>query len=555
MRLYAILLVAVLVVSSCKREVYYHASPPLYRTGDNPGWSQENLKTSGWRKQRVVTKKPIYWARINVTITRELDPAQPLGIKISALGSYQFYWDGVEIGRNGQPVSPQNQEIPGLETMRFMLPDSLAGIGPHVAAFRLSQSYHTDDLRDIEIDLQNYVPMIRDPLLIAAMMNLIAGIFLVTSLYYLSLYLNTKYREKGTLVFAITCVLFFTLLILEYLVEYLPIPYNWYFTRSFAISVLTLGISLSVPYYFTLRFSYKYSAWFMVALLGILLTTAVLFYQRQFLMNHLFSYLMWLALFFLAAQAVIRRVMGARSLLAALLLSAAVNWIVLYDSWLFISYALIAVGMLYLQTFQIRKIEQEYQAAIELSSRLKLDLLKKHIQPHFIKNTLTSLIDWVEHSPKEGVLFLHALAKEFDILNRICDATLIPIETEIALCRTHLAVMQFRKETSYVWENSAIDVTEYLPPAILHTMVENGITHSKPGPDNRIVFRLTYVRNDMAKEYHLLIVAKNRNGRHNAGTGFEYIKSRLSESYGSNWMFSSEEVAEGWLNTIKILAL
>lgn len=34
-------------------------------------------------------------------------------------------------------------------------------------------------------------------------------------------------------------------------------------------------------------------------------------------------------------------------------------------------------------------------------------------------NTLTSLTDWVEEAPKKGVLFIEALAKEFDLFNQI----------------------------------------------------------------------------------------------------------------------------------------
>ena len=53
-------------------------------------------------------------------------------------------------------------------------------------------------------------------------------------------------------------------------------------------------------------------------------------------------------------------------------------------------------------------------------------------------NTLTSLIDWIEESPKKGVLFIEALAQEFDLLNQIENKKQIPIAQEIALCRPSL---------------------------------------------------------------------------------------------------------------------
>ena len=81
------------------------------------------------------------------------------------------------------------------------------------------------------------------------------------------------------------------------------------------------------------------------------------------------------------------------------------------------------------------------------STRLRLELLKKNIQPHFLMNTLTSLIDWIEETPKKGVLFIEALAKEFDLLNQIENQTLIPVSQEIALCRAHLEIMEYRERS------------------------------------------------------------------------------------------------------------
>ena len=552
MRLFIILSVCLLSICSCKKDVYYNTSAPIYRIGDDPAWAGKQLNNAAWSSSRRVAGNRIFWARLETTITHRLDLSEAMGIKITAFGAYEFYWDGVLIGRNGRPLSASAREVPGTETARFVLPDSLARPGQHVAAFRLSQSYHQNDLRHIEIDLQNYAPMLRTPLLIAMFMHLLAGIFLITALYYFSLYFNSKYHERSMLVFAVTCFLFFALLGLEYLVEYLPVAYNWYFARAYAISGLTLAISFSVPYYFAIRFAFKQLPWLITVLLSALFVIAFFNYRAHFWMDHLFSYVMWLTSAALAVWAIAQRVSGAKILLVALLASAVIQAYALYDIWLFSTYALIAMCMLYLQGMQMKKLEENYQTSMALSSRLKLELLKKHIQPHFIKNTLTSMIDWIEDSPKDGALFLHALAREFDILNKIADETLVPVGTEIELCRTHLHVMQFRKEINYSWEDMNIFPAETLPPAILHTMVENGITHSLPGTDNRVAFRLSYERTKTGRKFTLTVIAGNRGNLALAGTGFRYITSRLTESYGNNWSFTSNAVPQGWQNIINI---
>jgi LytS/YehU family sensor histidine kinase len=170
-------------------------------------------------------------------------------------------------------------------------------------------------------------------------------------------------------------------------------------------------------------------------------------------------------------------------------------------------------------------------------------------------NTLTSLIDWVEESPKKGVLFIEALAKEFDLFNQIENKTLIPIAQEIALCRTHLEIMEYRKEIHYAWQEENIDIEQKIPPGILHTLLENGITHSMPMEDNSIKFKLIFESNSQYKCYTFLTFASPvRDGSNNEkqGTGIKYIKARLTESYHSKWEFTSESTNHGWKNTIKI---
>ena len=210
--------------------------------------------------------------------------------------------------------------------------------------------------------------------------------------------------------------------------------------------------------------------------------------------------------------------------------------------------------MLYLHTIQMKVVENDYHSSLLLSSKLQLELIKKNIQPHFIKNTLTSLMDWVEESPKEGSAFIQALADEFDIMNNIAEQVLIPIRQEIELCKKHISVMQFRKEINYQWEEHGIDENENIPPALLHTILENGITHSSPLDDGTMKFKLTFITEANYKQYvfetfgHNRVKIKERDG----GNGFTYIKARLTESFGNNWELTSAESSNGWLTTIKI---
>jgi LytS/YehU family sensor histidine kinase len=203
---------------------------------------------------------------------------------------------------------------------------------------------------------------------------------------------------------------------------------------------------------------------------------------------------------------------------------------------------------------QQRKEEQlAYESSLLLSSRLKIELLKKNIQPHFIMYTLTSIMEWVETSPKKSIEFIEALAGEFEILNEIAEKQLIPIQQEIDLCKQHLAIMTFRKEITYELDQIGIDQSEKIPPAILHTIIENGITHSKP-INGKIKFELKFERLNNLRLYEIKTIAENRlQNKKSGGTGFKYIKSRLTESYGDRWELKSAPTDNGWLTSIIIL--
>lgn len=211
--------------------------------------------------------------------------------------------------------------------------------------------------------------------------------------------------------------------------------------------------------------------------------------------------------------------------------------------------------MFYLLSLRIKEQRLAYETSLVQSTRLRLALLKKNIQPHFLMNTLTSLIDWIEESPKKGVLFIEALAKEFDLFNQIENKKMIPISQEIALCRTHLEIMEYRKEINYLWEEAGINREEKVPPGIFHTLLENGITHSLPQADNSIQFKLIFESTTTHKCYTFLTFAtslRQETNHKKEGTGLKYIKARLTESYHAKWDFISEPTNQGWKNIIKI---
>ncbi len=464
-----------------------------------------------------------------------------------------MYWDGVLIGKNGNPG--QEAELPpeGKLWITFSIPTHLTSKGEHVLALRLSNYYFPDHVGRYKMEIDHYDDLLTDQLVETSYMHIFAGAFLIASIYFLFLYLGNK-KEYPMLIFSICCFLFFVLTMTRFVRTAVPIHYSHHVLRLETISGLMLGISFLIPLYFSMQFPFPRRK----LLFGIYTGVLMCFFVTN---HHFFGFplanmtlSLWVLSFAIVAFGVYKKAKGALLVLFILLLCVVLRYTVSFSISLFAGFSLILLSMMFLLSLRIKSQRLAYETSLVQSTRLRLELLKKNIQPHFLMNTLTSLIDWVEEDPKKGVLFIEALAKEFDLFNQIENQTLIPITQEIALCRTHLEIMSYRKEVNYTWEEEGIDPGQKIPPAILHTLLENGMTHSLPFEDNSIRFKLKYEANKERKRYTFLTIATRlREGTiTKEGTGLKYIKARLTESYQSKWGLVSEPTDHGWKNIINI---
>ncbi len=543
-----------LAMSCASDKAVFERSATKYRIGDQEGWAAKELDQRSWhRRPSFVPDGKIFWSRTKVKILQAPEAMEPYGVRMEIYGEYEVFWDGELIGRNGNPG--QEAELPpkGELWTTFTIPLHLTDVGEHVLALRLSNYYYPDHIGVYELEVDYYDDLMTDRLIQNAYMHVFAGAFLVASIYCLFLFLGNK-KEYLLLIFSISSFFFFGLTMTHFVRTTLPIHYSLHVLRLEVITGLLFGISFLIPLYFSMQFPFPRRKLF-VGLYAVILL--FMFSSKHNAFDYtILKMTAGLCVFSLGITifAVYKRAKGALLVLLTLLLCIFIGYTVSFNLALFIGFSLILFNMLYLLSVRVKEQRLAYETSLVQSTRLKLELVKKNIQPHFLMNTLTSLMDWVEEAPDKGVLFIEALAREFDLINQMEDQTLIPISQEIALCRTHLEIMKYRKEIDYSWEEEGIDPEQKVPPAIFHTLLENGITHSMPGEDNSIRFRLTYESNSNHHCYTFLTMAAGvKQGKsREEGTGLKYIKARLTESYDAKWDLSSEPTPEGWRNVIKI---
>lgn len=550
---YILLLFLLLTSTSCRQKSKAQRGETVYKLGDSISWANPDYDTKHWSESVTPKDGEVLWARSNFTILETPQPFQSYGIDmVNTSGEFEIYWDGELIGKNGNPGQEEALGRQGEMWRVFRIPNHLSQKGSHTLALRKSV-YHNPNSYGYRGFIYDYDHLKEYPLVYTAFMHIFAGAFLLAALYLFFLYLGNK-KEKPTLLFSISCFLFFALILVEFIRNYISIHYSYHYIRMETIGFLIYTIAILVPVYFSLQFPFPKRNYIFIVYLVIL---TFLFYNTHYHYDktaYNMSVCMWYFSTAITLYAVYKQQKGARIVLLSLLICAFINYMTYFDTSLFASFGVMVLGMFYILAIKAKEQRIAYEHSLLQSTRLRLELLKKNIQPHFIMNSLTSLMDWVEESPQKGISFIEALAKEFDLLNQIENQKLIPITQEIKLCQTHIDIMQYRKEITYTWEHKNIDTQETIPPAIFHTLLENGITHCIPLADNTIRFELNYKATHQFKTYTFLTYAKVRHPEKDIieGTGIKYIKARLTESYGDQWLFSSEATVQGWKNCIQI---
>ncbi|CDN41231.1 MULTISPECIES: sensor histidine kinase [Paenibacillus] len=217
---------------------------------------------------------------------------------------------------------------------------------------------------------------------------------------------------------------------------------------------------------------------------------------------------------------------------------------------------------------QTRRLLDERVQTEKIKRRTELRLLQSQINPHFLYNTLDSII-WMAEQRKneEVVLMTSALAKLFRA-SIAKDDELVPIRVEVEHIDSYLQIqkMRYRDKLDY-----AIDVPRELhafktPRILLQPFVENAIYHgiknlpeggmiaiSARQADNGIEFRVSDNGQGMSEETIKLIMGAVRRDSDRDHIGVSNVNERIELAFGSDYGVSIEsEPGEGTTVAIKI---
>lgn len=487
--------------------------------------------------------------RTNIVIKDSLSSKEVLGLfLLNLVTAYEIYWDEVKIAQNGIIGINKTDEKAGAYNFNLALSPNLVTQGKHTLVFRISNHNNYSSWKWFYgyIVIGKYDSLLQRIAQLYYQAFFITGILFIPFLFNLFLYVARK-RKIEHLLFSIICLI----VIMDSLTMMVPILLDtqttFVYWQYYVYQLITLLFTVLLPTFFICLFSFPKKN------IGVIIVTTLFIFLFFTNIENRIN-IMTLTVLIISSIITMWALYKRREESAIIFIGIIAAWAAYYFNFAF---AGLATTMVICTSFSIarqfaRKENAEREAQLK-SARLENELLKKNINPHFVLNTLTSVIVWLRKDPSSAIKLIEALADEFRMINQISTLKLIPIGQEIDLCRAHLKIMSYRKGADYKLETIDIDEKDTVPPMIFHTLVENGITH---GYEKKIAgtFKLQMIKNSNGIKYILTNDGDFNLEESKGSTGFgaKYIKARLEENYPNRWNFTSNKFDEGWESIIEI---
>lgn len=529
----------------------------VWHAGDEAAWAQPGFDDSGWEKARLGTlrgQESIFWfrARLELAASHALG-AEPMAVEFSAMATCDLFWDGQPLTLPGAPGTDRATEEPGLIDVSAYLPTPWVTAGQHLIAARCSTH-----LRQIEPTQGFYFLGVGPQLLMdaftrgyswKAMASLTAK--LVAGVYFLAVFAAGR-RSKPALWLGLFCLTAATLLIAEAWRSLVGYTYDWHIPRLWVVHALAWGCNLWLVLYFLTRFPGR---WRRPVAIGAFFTSlAIPFLSASFDTRVAATFLLGLGVSLVWGLNAIRlkaRSSGLATLGVGLCLVVfAIDPARFLDQRVFLALDVMIALLLMTQAMEARRERDDLEATRLRATRLELELVKKSIQPHFLMNTLTALSEWFEREPAVAAAAIDALSREIRLLGDLADRRTVPLASELELCRAHLDVMSLRRGGRYRLVTSVVDERAPCPPGIIHTMVENAVTHGPTPHGQEVLLELESSLVDGRCRYRLsgpMAVTGGQTSSHE-GTGMRYIRTRLAEAFGEDYTLTAGRRDGRWVN-------
>lgn len=520
-------------------------------SGGLPTHPPQNLAWRPLDQQQLAGWRGPYWLRWQVPAP-ESDADHGRTVRLSLRAASQLYWNGMPWISNGAVGRTPEEERPGRIDVVRVLPPPSGNATDELLVLASSQqqrfALHGADAMVLIAPAPVLYGQIILPWLIAAFAT---GALAAACLYFLAV-LRGQTRTPGARLLLALGVVGLALPAVEAWRSLLGYTYPWHGVRLVALLALHVIAAVLLPAYLARRFAVavpRVGCFIYLALIAAAVIALPGFDTRSAAV---------LLLSLLASTWVLLRAPATQedrwpilALLSAGLLALLVARGAFLDGPYFLLLAVLMVFLLLRHAAQLQALDRHNARLREERARLSLQLLQRGIQPHWLMNTLTCLQELIEQSPMRASRLVESLADQFDRLRDSSSRQSVPLQDELALCRSHLDIVGLGLDRRMVLEVDGEDAVVSLPPGILHAQVENALTHAGAVACALYPFRLR-VQRDNTRWILELRSARGSSPHRGRGTGTRYIEASLAAASPAGWSFVQGIDGDHWCGRIEL---
>lgn len=482
-------------------------------------------------------------------------------LNLSMLASSKIYWDEQLIYENGVVGTNKLSEQPGKIDVVVQIPSPLLSDGSHNITIDVSNFYLDNNIKTYFYGLRI---LNTDQVYDYIISNAIFSAFILGCLFIFSLLFQLLYwlyqRQPLYQLFSLLCLFSACLLLTEKWRVMFGLNYDLQSVRLQLVMLFTFINCLLLPSFYLIYYQSSYKAkWFVIIVIALLASMFISHDYDDKSIAMYFSSLLATLLINLLMLKKRKVVIWANTLIIFLgiIVFSAEPTKFTEDRFSLTLFAIISVMLVSL----IQEMKNNRMRSLA-SIRLEAELLKRNLHPHFLMNSLMLVIEWIEEKPNAAADFVQALAEELRMLVKFSGQPLVTLEEELSLCQRHIKIMSYRYNTEYTLNVIGLEKAISIPPAIIHTQIENAFSHNII-PDNAC-FTLEVIRQ---KNQIILTLTSPFNSSFNSspneegkqknhdfegiGIGERYIQSRLRECFNHNFSYQSYSKNDTWINIIQ----
>ncbi len=222
----------------------------------------------------------------------------------------------------------------------------------------------------------------------------------------------------------------------------------------------------------------------------------------------------------------------------------------------FFNLIIYAIGLCLHGVFEFYKRKELESARIRAeSAESELKLLKDQLQPHFLFNTLNTIVSLIYQDPSKAHVMISKLSHLLRMTLEYRAEHTISLEQELQLVKTYIEIekVRFQDRLNVEYEIDQKLSNVFIPCMILQPLVENSIRHRVELSESDTNIKIVATQHDQSLQLCVRdtgVAAPSSNN--SSGIGLKNLKLRLEKLYGDKAQLKIDQlVPDGF--EVKIL--